>query len=74
MTNVAKRPEHARLVAKLKRALADHLRRTARRPEHVSQSDDIDAVIDFALVPRDVLPSPPQAERKNTMTRLDNRN
>jgi len=55
MTNVAERPEHAPLVAELKRALADHLRRTARRPEFILQSDDVDAVIDFALVPRDVV-------------------
>jgi len=54
MTNLAQRPDHAPLVAELKRKLADHLRRTARRPEHVLQSDDVDAVIDFALVPRDV--------------------
>ena len=54
MTNVAERPEHVPLVAELKRTLADHLRRTARRPEHILQSDDVDAVIDFALVPRDV--------------------
>jgi choline-sulfatase len=54
MTNVARRPEHAPLLAELKRALADHLRRTARRPEHILRSDDMDAVIDFALAPRDV--------------------
>jgi choline-sulfatase len=54
MTNVAERPEHAPLVAQLKRALADHLRRTARRPEHVLQSDDVEAEIDFGLAPRDV--------------------
>ena len=59
MTNVAERPEHAPLVARLKQSLADHLRRTARLPEHILQSDDVDAVIDFALVPRDVAFSPP---------------
>src|SRR5262249_51527247 len=45
MTNVAQRPEHAPLLAELKRALANHLRRTARRPEHILRGDDIDAVI-----------------------------
>jgi choline-sulfatase len=58
MMNVADRPEHAPRVTQLKRALADHLRRTARLPDHVLQSDDIDALIDFALVPRDVAVRP----------------
>jgi choline-sulfatase len=59
MTNVAERPEHASLLGKLKQSLADHLCRTARLPEHVLQNDDVDSVIDFSLVPRDVTNSPP---------------
>jgi choline-sulfatase len=54
MTNVAARPENTALVAEFTRKLADHLRRTARRPEHVLQTDDLAAAIDFALKPRDV--------------------
>jgi choline-sulfatase len=54
LTNVASRPENAALVAEFTRKLADHLRRTARRPEHTLQTDDLTAAIDFALKPRDV--------------------
>ena len=54
LTDVAARPEHAPLVAEFKHLLADHLRRTARQPEHVLANDDVEAVIDSALVPRDV--------------------
>ena len=54
MMNVAGRPENASIVAEFARKLAAHLRRTARRPEHVSPADDVYEQIDFGLKPRDV--------------------
>jgi choline-sulfatase len=53
-TNLAGRPEHARLVAELTERLADHLRRTARQPELVPRGGDLHAVLEHCLQPRDV--------------------
>src|SRR5262249_41415190 len=57
MTNLAGRPEHARAVARFTADLADHMRRTARQPELVPRTDDVHAVLEFCLQPRDVGPS-----------------
>jgi arylsulfatase A-like enzyme len=54
MTNVAGRPENARRVADFTQKLADHLRRTARRPEQIPQSGDVFEQIDVLLKPDDV--------------------
>ncbi|MGE5195654.1 MAG: sulfatase-like hydrolase/transferase, partial [Deltaproteobacteria bacterium] len=58
MTSVADRPENAPVVAGLTQKLADHLRRTARRPEQISQSGDVYTQIDQLLKPRDVRAKP----------------
>ncbi len=54
ITNIAARLENTALVAEFTRKLAEHLRGTARRPEHLLQTDNLAAAIDFALKPRDV--------------------
>jgi choline-sulfatase len=54
MTNVAERPENASVVTGFTRQLADHLRRTARRPEQISSASDVYEQIDFGLKPRDI--------------------
>jgi choline-sulfatase len=54
MTNVAGRPENAALVADFTRKLADHLRRTARRPEQIPRTEDLLEQIDALLKPDDV--------------------
>jgi choline-sulfatase len=56
MTNLADRPEHAQLVAELTADLAAHLRRTARQPELIPQTEDVHAVLEHCLQPRDVTP------------------
>ncbi|MCI0378318.1 MAG: sulfatase-like hydrolase/transferase, partial [Gemmataceae bacterium] len=53
-TNLAERPEHAKLVAELTRLLADHLRRTARQPELLPGVGDVHAFLEAALQPRDL--------------------
>jgi choline-sulfatase len=58
-TNLAGRPEQAERVAALTRQLADHLRRTARQPELLPQTDDVHALLEFCLPPRDVKPDRP---------------
>lgn len=50
------RPEHAARIDALLRELADHLRRTARRPERLPQTADVYAFIDACLAPDDVGP------------------
>jgi choline-sulfatase len=52
-TNVARLPAHASLIAKFKGQLADHLKRTARRPELVPATTDVDAVLQMCLRPAD---------------------
>jgi arylsulfatase A-like enzyme len=56
-TNLAGKPEHARLVADFTAQLAEHMKRTARQPELVPKSDDVHAVLEFCLQPRDVKPA-----------------
>jgi choline-sulfatase len=58
LTNLAGRPEHAGLVAQLTADLADHLKRTARQPELVPATNDVHAVLEFCLQPRDVKAKP----------------
>ncbi len=53
LTNIAGRAENTALVVEFTQKLADHLRRTSRLPEHNLQTDDVEAQIDFALIPRD---------------------
>ncbi len=53
-TNLAKRPEHAKLVEQFTRDLAEHLRRTARQPELIPRTDDVHAILEHCLQPRDV--------------------
>ena len=50
----AGRLEQAGLITEFTRQLADHLRRTAREPDLVPTTDDLNAVVDFCLQPRDV--------------------
>jgi choline-sulfatase len=57
MTNVAARPENAELVVRLTAQLAEHLKSTARQPELVPQTGDVQAVLDYCLQPSDH-PSP----------------
>lgn len=53
MMNVAARSENKSLVADFTLKLADHLRRTARQPDRIPETDDPYAVIDFCLRPSD---------------------
>jgi choline-sulfatase len=52
--NLADRPEHAETVRRLLGLLAEHLRRTAREPKRLPETDDVLALIDAALAPHDV--------------------
>jgi choline-sulfatase len=56
MTNLAGKPERRRLVDDLTRQLADHMKRTARQPELMPKTDDVHALLDHCLQPRDVPP------------------
>jgi choline-sulfatase len=53
-TNLAAKPEHARLVAEFTTQLADHMKRTARQPELVPKDGDVHKVLEFCLQPHDV--------------------
>jgi hypothetical protein len=44
------------LVEELTAKLAEHMRRTARRPELVPTGEDVHAVLEHCLQPRDVTP------------------
>jgi choline-sulfatase len=57
-TNLAQKPEFAKVVDQLKKALADHLIRTARQPELIPMTDDVHAILEHCLQPRDVGPLP----------------
>jgi choline-sulfatase len=54
MTNLARRPEHAKRVAEFTVQLAEHMKRTARQPELLPKGDDVHALLEFCLQPRDV--------------------
>jgi choline-sulfatase len=54
LTNLARRPEHAALVAGLTRRLADHMKRTARQPQLVPATADVHELLEFCLAPHDV--------------------
>jgi choline-sulfatase len=54
MTNLAKKPEHAKLVEELTAKLAEHMKRSARQPELVPKDGDVHAVLEHCLQPRDV--------------------
>jgi choline-sulfatase len=54
LTNLARKPEHARLVEELTAKLAEHMKRTARQPELIPKDGDVHAVLEHCLQPRDV--------------------
>lgn len=54
LINLADRPDQSKRVAEFTRLLAEHLKSTARQPELIPQSDDVNAVIDACLQPHDV--------------------
>lgn len=54
LENLAEEPAHADRVESLLSKLADHLRRTARQPELLPNTDDRLAFIDACLAPHDV--------------------
>ena len=58
---LAKRPEHAKLVEQFTRDLAEHLKCTARQPELIPRTDDVHAILEHCLQPRDM--EPPQKKR-----------
>ncbi len=60
MTNLAKKPDHARLVEELTAKLAEHMKRTARQPELIPKDGDVHAVLEHCLQPRDVTASDKQ--------------
>ncbi len=53
MENLAQRPEQSELLRQLLRELADHLFRTARKPDLVPRTSDIERVLQYCLLPRD---------------------
>jgi arylsulfatase A-like enzyme len=54
LKNLAAEPEQAERVRQLTALLADHMRRTARRPELLPRTNDPSELIDAALKPDDV--------------------
>lgn len=58
LRDLSKDPVHAGRVAEFTRMLADHLRRTAREPQLIPTADDVHAVLEHCLRPRDVVPPP----------------
>lgn len=54
MTNLAQRPEHAETVRNLTQRLAEHLKATARQPELAPRTEDVHALLDYLVQPRDV--------------------
>ncbi|MBI3852805.1 MAG: sulfatase [Verrucomicrobia bacterium] len=54
MQNLAQRPEFSKTVEDFTRRLAERLKRTARQPELIPQTDDVHAILEFCLQPRDV--------------------
>ena len=54
MKNVAGQQKYSQLVADFTSQLAAHLKRTARQPELIPQTDDVHARLEFCLQPRDV--------------------
>ncbi len=54
MTNLAGRPEQAKRVTEMTVLLAEHMKRTARQPELLPKTDDVDRLLEFCLQPRDV--------------------
>ena len=53
MTNLAQRPENSELLRQLLRELADHLLRTAREPDLVPRTSDVERLLEYCLLPRD---------------------
>jgi choline-sulfatase len=54
LTNLAQRPEYSKRVADFTAQLAGHMKRTARQPELLPQTDDVHALLEFCLQPRDL--------------------
>ncbi|MFN0053335.1 MAG: sulfatase [Planctomycetales bacterium] len=54
LNNLADDPAHADQVVLFTRQLATHLRQTARQPELIPQTDDLETVLNYCLAPRDV--------------------
>ena len=57
-TNLAGRPDHRQDVDRYLALLVEHMRRTARLPEHVPTASEPLEFLDFAVQPRDALPGP----------------
>jgi choline-sulfatase len=64
LRNLAKRPEHAKLVAGLIAELAEHMKRTARQPELIPKKGDVHAVLEHCLQPRDITPPRKQENQR----------
>jgi arylsulfatase A-like enzyme len=54
LMNLARQTEKAGLIRQLIREVADHLVRTAREPELVPRSNDVNEILKHCLPPRDV--------------------
>lgn len=57
LTNLAGRPEYSKRVADFTAQLAGHMKRTARQPELLPQTDDVHALLEICLQPRDLTPT-----------------
>ena len=55
-TNLGNRGEYAQQIERFSRALAEHLQQTARQPQLLPRTDDVHALLEFCLQPRDVEP------------------
>ena len=54
LTNLASRPDQAQRVADFTAELTGNLRRTARQPELIPKTQDVKAILEFCLQPRDL--------------------
>ena len=54
LTNLAGKNKYSTLVGDFTAQLAAHLKRTERQPELLPQTDDVHAILEFCLQPRDV--------------------
>jgi choline-sulfatase len=60
-TNLAGRPDHRKEVERYLALLVEHMRRTARLPEHIPTTSDPLEFLDFCAQPRDAIPKPAPA-------------
>ncbi len=61
-TNLASKPEHARLIDEFTAQLADHMKRTARQPELIPKDGDVHRLLEYCLKPHDV-PAPAKKDK-----------